>query len=159
MTQFKIYAHRGNTLANPNVENNPKGVLDTLATFSVELDVWWQDDHIFLGHDNPEYKVDVAFLRNRNVICHAKTMPTLTYLNQLGEINVFFQEKDDICLTSQGFEVVQSTVSPVVTPHPNIVFVDLDGSLVDKVRLGFFGVITDVPEKYLQISTPHEAHS
>lgn len=159
MAQFRIFAHRGNTLANPNVENNPESVLDTLATFSVELDVWWHDDHIFLGHDNPEHKVDIEFLRNKNIICHAKTISTLSYLNQFGDINVFFQERDDICLTSQGFEVVQSTVSPGVTPHPNTIFVDLDGNLIDKVRLGFLGVITDVPEKYLKISTPQEADS
>ena len=58
-------AHRGN-LNGPNkeMENKPEYILKALnKDFYVEIDVWYINNSFFLGHDNPDYKIDIEFLK------------------------------------------------------------------------------------------------
>ena len=59
-------SHRGNTLGpNPEDENKIEYVEETLKNFDVEIDVWYYKNNYYLGHDEPLYKVNNKFLKNK----------------------------------------------------------------------------------------------
>ena len=60
---MKIISHRGNLHGKEvDNENNPEYIKKALRKFEVEVDVWFIDDSWFLGHDRPQYPVDLDFL-------------------------------------------------------------------------------------------------
>jgi hypothetical protein len=60
-------SHRGNTNGPiPELENKPSYILETISKgFDVEIDVRYNKDieEFWLGHDKPQYKVDLSFLK------------------------------------------------------------------------------------------------
>jgi len=102
---MRFIAHRGN-LTGPSLnENHPDHIDNSIASgFDVEIDVWINGYEIFLGHDEPQYKIDNNFLeKRRNVLwCHAKNIQALKWLVE-NNFNTFFHDTDDYTLTSKGF--------------------------------------------------------
>lgn len=97
-------AHRGN-IDGPKekYENEPSYILEALQEgYHVELDVWLLENKIFLGHDIPEYLVDVDFLKNNKFWCHCKNIDALNFLLK-DDIRCFFHNTDDATLTSDGY--------------------------------------------------------
>ena len=102
-------AHRGNTNGPDQFENSPEHIDKAISLgYDVEIDVWVdgpKNGHqIWLGHDNPQYKIDNYFLeyRRNNIWCHAKNIQALKYLLD-NRFHVFFHDKDDYTITSKGF--------------------------------------------------------
>ena len=97
-------AHRGNTEGpKPEYENQPSYITNALKLgYNVELDVWLIDNDLFLGHDNPEYAVNIEFLRNKKFWCHCKNIDALQYLLR-ENIRCFYHDIDDATLTSDGY--------------------------------------------------------
>ena len=79
---MKYIAHRGNLIGpNPNKENHPNYILEALKQgFDVEVDVWYKDNRFALGHDKPQYTVDLKFLTNSSLWCHAKNIDALNMM-------------------------------------------------------------------------------
>lgn len=101
-------AHRGN-LTGPDVgrENEPNYVAAALALgYHVEVDARLTKDGFFLGHDEPQHKVDRFFFQDARVWTHCKNVEAFLDLSPLANVNCFFQEEDDITLTSRGFQWV-----------------------------------------------------
>lgn len=103
---MKFIAHRGNTHGpNPTSENDPKHIEFVIRVygFDVEVDVWRVDEIMFLGHDEPQYKIDESFLRRYRdrLWCHAKNMDALTWLLN-HDYHTFFHDVDEYTLTSKG---------------------------------------------------------
>ena len=98
-----LIAHRGNTKGRrPKRENSPSYVLEALSVgYHAEVDIWHQDDEFFLGHDSPEHKTSVKFLRNEKLWCHCKDVATLHAAIKNG-LHCFFHQTDDVVLTSKG---------------------------------------------------------
>ena len=102
-------SHRGN-LTGPNTakygENHPNSILHAIDLgFACEIDVRWvEGEGYFLGHDKPEYKVDVNFLHNHKLFIHCKDVYTLYKLdprrtqNPYTYIKLFFHQQDDIAI-------------------------------------------------------------
>ena len=60
---MKIIAHRGNLSGSSVMENHPDYInLALKAGFDVELDVWYIKSKLFLGHDNPQYEINLKWL-------------------------------------------------------------------------------------------------
>jgi hypothetical protein len=101
-----LIAHRGNTHGrNKERENKPDYIDEALALgFDVELDVWIKDEQLFLGHDGPETRIDVIFLREREskLWCHAKNLEALEYLLEHG-FHTFSHDVDEYTITSKGY--------------------------------------------------------
>ena len=99
-----LIAHRGNVNGrNSDEENSPQYVSHALELgYHVELDVWFFQDKLFLGHDQPEYEVDVSFLRDERLWCHCKNRETLGRLIN-DDVHCFFHDTDDVALTSRGY--------------------------------------------------------
>jgi dTDP-glucose pyrophosphorylase len=104
----KLIAHRGNTQGpNPAEENKPEYLQKALDQgFEVETDVWYnKDGEYYLGHDEPQYKTTLDFLKDSLIWKHCKTVETLAKLMakiDRGEVfgNSFFHQNDDVTLTS-----------------------------------------------------------
>lgn len=100
-----IILHRGNTKGrNLKKENCPNHIQNILnqSNFQIEIDVWFKNKNFYLGHDNPQYKIDNNFLLQKNLWCHAKNLKALKELLQMNVI-CFWHESDDYTLTSNNF--------------------------------------------------------
>lgn len=100
-----LIAHRGNFKGrNINAENTPEYIdLAIKNNFDVEIDVWVNENGLFLGHDSPETKIDLTFLidRKSKLWCHAKNLEALEFLLSNG-LHTFSHDKDDYIITSHG---------------------------------------------------------
>lgn len=100
---MKFIAHRGNLNGPSDQENKPEYIKSALSLgYDVEVDVWLIGNEIFLGHDNPEYLIDIDFLKLPGLWCHAKNLEALEFL-LLNKIHCFWHQDDDFTITSQGF--------------------------------------------------------
>ena len=97
-------SHRGYTNGIDNdVENNPD-VIESLLdkNINVEIDIRSFKNQLFLGHDEPRYKINKEFLLNDKLWCHAKDFQTLEVLSVIN-CNYFWHQNDDYTITSKGF--------------------------------------------------------
>lgn len=100
-----LISHRGNINGpNPEKENHPDYVKTALkAGYDVEIDVWYEHEEFYLGHDFGYHRVDKSFLINSHLWCHAKDIETLRELLKIRMIHCFYHQQDDCTLTSQNF--------------------------------------------------------
>ncbi len=99
-----LISHRGN-LDGPNqrLENNPEYIDTALKhNYDVEIDIWWINSNWYLGHDEPQYKIDEKWIYNRykNIWIHAKNIDAIVNLIDK-PYNYFWHETDTITLTSK----------------------------------------------------------
>lgn len=101
-----LISHRGN-LDGPikKYENHPDYLNEALnSNFNIEIDLFYDGNYLWLGHDNPQYKLkDNEWLEDERIWCHAKNIKTLNYLINQKNIHSFFHQNDDVTLTSNGF--------------------------------------------------------
>ena len=100
-----LISHRGNINGrNESHENKPHYIENALSQgFDVEVDIWINNDKLFLGHDFPETEIETSFLEERRnkLWCHAKNLPALEWLTE-NKFHCFFHDKDEYVLTSLG---------------------------------------------------------
>lgn len=98
-------SHRGNINGpNPAEENKPEYIKIALrAGYDVEIDIWLQPDGLYLGHDAPTYKTDRHFLQNQRLWVHCKNILAYLELSKFTNINCFFQEEEEMVMTSRGY--------------------------------------------------------
>lgn len=98
-------AHRGNVYGpDKSQENKPNYILKALSLgYDVEIDVWYDADNFYLGHDNPDYLIDKTFLLKKGLWCHAKNISALEKMLEIGVEICFWHQEDDCTLTSNGY--------------------------------------------------------
>jgi len=104
-----LISHRGNLHGpDPAKENNPEYIEQALALgYDVEVDLWVTED-LYLGHDEPQYKIKTKWLEPilDRLWIHCKNTKALEYVNHFkDEINIhyFWHEEDTVTLTSKNF--------------------------------------------------------
>ena len=101
-----LISHKGNTNGKiDSKENKPDYILEAIDKgFDVEIDVWYTNSNKgwFLGHDQPQYRVDSDFLKMSEIWCHAKDVNTLNELLKI-KAHCFFHQNDNVTLTSKGY--------------------------------------------------------
>lgn len=105
MIHLHWIAHRGNLSGpNPARENSPLYLQKAMrAGYEVETDVWWYKQAFYLGHNQPQFKIDHNFLEDHRVWAHAKNLEALVVLLGYPFINCFWHQDDSYTLTSKGF--------------------------------------------------------
>jgi hypothetical protein len=101
---MKLIAHRG-LVKGPDkiLENTPKQIEFAIKEgFDCEVDIWSIDNVYYLGHDDPEYRIDKDFLSNPHLWLHAKNIEALDRLS-LTSFNFFWHQNDDYTLTSHRY--------------------------------------------------------
>ena len=101
-----LISHRGNINGkNPSKENSPDYLMEAISMgYDVEIDIWMIDDNFFLGHDNPQYKIDIDWLINNSnkLWVHCKNIESLFFLKKNNfDLNFFWHENDKVVLTSK----------------------------------------------------------
>jgi len=99
-----LIAHRGNIdKPESQLENSPEYITHALTKgYDVEIDVWYQNRRWLLGHDNPSYPIEISFLKQEKLWCHAKNIPALFEMLK-NNIHCFYHQDDDVVLTSRGY--------------------------------------------------------
>lgn len=104
---MKFIAHRGNLKGrDPDNENRPEYIDEAISQgFDVEIDVWFSGGYYLLGHDIPQYMVDLQWLLDRAeyLWCHAKNLDALHDLIHYSKLNVFWHQEDDYTMTTHNF--------------------------------------------------------
>lgn len=100
-------AHRGNTQGPSDGENQPIHIVVAISKgFDVELDIWMNDQGMFLGHDLPQYQIDETYLEDvkEHAWFHCKNIEALGYfVNNMPDAKYFWHQEDDHTLTSNGY--------------------------------------------------------
>lgn len=142
-----VISHRGNlTGPNPSNENSPD-YIDSAAEkeFHVEVDVWAENDLLYLGHDSPQHIITIEWLLERKnfLWIHCKNIEALMHLLIFSELNVFGHSNDDYVLTSKhnifckpGIQINSSAV--VVMPEMVPIY-------TEEALLNSYGILTDYP--------------
>lgn len=159
---MKIIAHRGNIDGSiPEKENDPNYIDIALNLgFDVEIDVWVTNNKLFLGHDSPNFEIDIQWImfRASNLWVHCKNPEAIVYFNELTQqsinshcktekieienINYFYHESDPITLTSRLFMWVFPGNQPIV--NSIAVLPELNNEVISQC----LGVCTNYAKNY-----------
>jgi hypothetical protein len=83
-----LISHRGNIDGKYESQENEPNYIDKAISkgFDVEIDVWYVDGNLLLGHDKPDYFTDFEFIKNRNskLWIHCKNVESVIYFKECG---------------------------------------------------------------------------
>ena len=102
-----LISHRGNINGiRKDLENTPERIQNAIDLgFQVEVDVWYVDGSFFLGHDNPDFRISIEWIKERSeyLWCHCKNTQAMEYFSDEADgIRFFWHENDKMTLTSKG---------------------------------------------------------
>ena len=144
---MKLIAHRGN-INGPNIlENKPEYIMNTINKgYYVELDLWKINNNLYLGHDEPQYKIEIDFLLDikNKLFCHCKNIEALYYiLENHSEIECFFHDVDECVITSKQ--------NIWTYPGKNLTKISICvmPERTNQIPKNCLGVCTDYPKKYI----------
>lgn len=104
---MKLIAHRGNINGpNPEFENRPEYILNTISLgYDCEIDVRYIKNEYYLGHDSPDYLINLDFLldNSNKLWIHCKNFEAFDKLIQIQELNIFWHQDDEYTLTSHKY--------------------------------------------------------
>ena len=110
---MKLISNAGNLFGLTDNDNKPEHIENTINQgFDVKVDLWLQDNQLYLGTYKPEYKLDIDFLEKHHqklwLQCHDLTIIERFYdLDPMGtKLNYFFIDKDPITRTSKWYNIV-----------------------------------------------------
>lgn len=145
---MQILAHRGNTKGPSRFENHPDQIRECLAAgFGVEIDLWQEGSNCYLGHDAPQYPIELDEFDRLDVFFHLKS----AHLPNLLRADAFAIVCDPFVVTLRG----RLWANYGQNPSPNSVMCspDLVGAneaLSDFRQriIGAHGVCTDFPLEF-----------
>ena len=102
---MKLISHRGNISGVYTDLENTEGYIQKAIDlgYEVEIDDWYKDFKLYLGHDGPEIKVELGWLldRSEKLWIHCKNFESLSFLSDF-DLTLFFHEKEDYTIISNG---------------------------------------------------------
>jgi len=98
-----LISHRGNINGvNLERENNQSYIQEAIDLgYDVEIDVWYEHNQFYLGHDKPQYQVDLNWLleRKNNLWIHCKNFDALSELLN-ANLRVFYHLQEEYTIIS-----------------------------------------------------------
>jgi hypothetical protein len=103
-----LIAHRGNLNRRFEIWENEPTYIDKAISmgYDVEVDVWYKDNLLWLGHDKPQYGIDYRWFRDRisKLWIHCKNIGAVEWFSCSEYVyNYFWHENDTLTLTSRGY--------------------------------------------------------
>lgn len=96
-----IISHRANLIGPSDRENHPDEIKKVLKLgIDCEIDLWYKNNSFILGHDEPQYEVNLNFIKRENLWIHCKNLKCLEIVVDF--TNCFWHQNDDFTLTSNG---------------------------------------------------------
>tara|TARA_Y100000589_G_scaffold29494_1_gene24646 strand:+ start:3056 stop:3538 length:483 start_codon:yes stop_codon:yes gene_type:complete len=157
-----IISHRGNINGiSKETENKYSQIIKCLNLgFDVEIDLRFENNKFFLGHDYAQYEISLEklFLIKDNLWIHCKDVNSLDKFctEDYGiHFNFFWHEKDSYTLTSKGY--IWAYPGTKLTKKSINVLPELNGNndeslpLVEKSSIS--GICSDYPYRYKKIKS------
>lgn len=144
---MKIISHRGNLKGiNKSEENTILAIHRALDYgFDVEIDIWFENQYFYLGHDNPTTKIDISNFNNKKIWFHAKNIKSLVEFKNENIINYFWHEEDQATIVSSGYFWLYPGI---FINNKNCIFVLPEQHNCDLLSYSAYGICTDEPIKY-----------
>jgi glycerophosphoryl diester phosphodiesterase len=147
---MKIISHRGN-LNGPdkNTENTIQSISLAISLgFDVEIDVWYINNHLYLGHDEDKLILDInlkdyLFENSSKLWIHCKNIESLIYLLNFSELNIFGHSNDEYVLTSKHNIFCKPGVP--TNEKSIIVMPEISPIYTEESFNNCYGVLTDYP--------------
>jgi hypothetical protein len=147
---MKLISHRGNINGIQKEYENRPSYIETAINlgYDVEVDVRIKDGKLFLGHDEPQYQLDIDWLEkhHRRLWLHCKDIEVMEKFNLLdpngSNLNYFWHENDTMTLTSRGYIWAYPGKQPI--KGSIAVLPELNDDNVDSAC----GICSDYIEKY-----------
>lgn len=93
-----LISHRGNTNGRFDSHENEPTYIDLAISrgYEVEIDVWFIDGILYLGHDTHQYGINLNFLveRKDKLWIHTKNFDALSTLIETN-LRIFYHEKEN----------------------------------------------------------------
>ena len=114
-----LIAHRGNINGRfESWENEPTYIDKAIKEgFDVEIDVWYKDNILWLGHDKPDYDVDFRWFKDRisKLWIHCKNIEAVEFFSSVEyDFNFFWHQEDTLTLTSKKYIWAYPGKQPIV---------------------------------------------
>jgi hypothetical protein len=146
--EIHIIAHRANLNGeNKLTENHPDQILLCLSKgYDCEIDIWFLNNNLYLGHDEPQYEVSLNFILDNvdKLWCHCKHMESFQYLLTIPEINCFYHQTDDYILTSHLY--IWTYPGKIIPDNRGIVVMPEWNKDIKYNKDSICGICTDFPE-------------
>lgn len=102
-----VISHRGNICGSvPEKENRPSYIDVAIQMgYEVEVDIRYINNEFWLGHDEPQYKIELSWikLRKDKIWFHCKDQnSSIKFLELNDNFKYFCHKNDDYVLTSTG---------------------------------------------------------
>lgn len=102
---MKIISHRGNIIGPVKEKENRPSYIDCAIGlgYEVEIDLRFIDGQFWLGHDEPQYKINESWMKPRKekLWFHCKDVNSVLELLKLnGDYKYFCHSQDDYVITS-----------------------------------------------------------
>jgi len=144
---MKVISHRGNIKGRvPDKENRPSYIDCAIGNgYDVEIDVRSIDGELWLGHDEPQYKVEHKWLwvRRKNLWIHCKNLQAA---KECWEYQAFCHSSDPYVYTSNGKIWLHDLFNPSMKIDDDVIIPlieEADLYLLHNVKP--YGVCTDYP--------------
>lgn len=103
---MKLISHRGNLKGKvEEMENHPDYILKALEKgYDCEIDLWFENQNLYLGHDGPQYEIDISFLTqsHQRLWVHCKNIAAIEKISHHPILHYFWHEEDTLVLTSKS---------------------------------------------------------
>jgi len=144
---MKLISHRGNVNGRlESYENNPTYIdLAISKGYDVEIDIWFEDNTIWLGHDKPDHTIDLRWILDRisYLWIHCKNIEAVLFFTKSKyDFNYFWHETDTITLTSQKYIWAYPGKQPImysIAVMPELFNEDISNAI---------GICSDYIERY-----------
>ena len=141
----KCLSHRGNIKGPiPDKENRPSYIDCAIQLgYDVEVDIRFINNEYWLGHDEPQYKVEELWmnLRKDNIWYHCKDLNSAIELSKSKKFKFFCHTQDDYVITSTGHLWVHDLSGNI---NDNCIIPLLDLNSIKKYKhLKPFAICTD----------------
>jgi len=152
-----VISHRGNLNGrDEEIENHPKHIDKIISAYmmNVEVDLRIVNGTYWLGHDEPQYKIDYEWLHTRRnfLWIHCKNHEALLRLQRREmqspgqDLNFFWHESDDFTMTSRG--VLWANVGIELPPRLAAKAVAVMPEINNTDTSRFWGICTDWAEHF-----------
>ena len=142
-------SHRGNLDGCLSERENLPNYIDEALSFGfdVEIDFWYIAGDIYLGHDEPQYLVDLDWItfRGDKLWIHCKNKEAIVYLLSIDySLNFFWHQNDLMTLTSKKNIWVYPGNQPI--KKSIAVLPELNGDDIENC----LGICSDFVKRYRQ---------
>lgn len=140
-----IISNRGNLDGPSEWENEPSYIKEAISEgFQVMVDVWAHEDSLWLGTNEPTYKIeDIEFpIYNANYWCNAKNIEAVVLMKKLNVVEYFYLGNNVVSVTANNNIV---TTHGLILPKSVLVHPKLE-IMRDEYKV-LHGISTDYPKK------------